>query len=103
MQALIDDRKRRLNDADGEKARAAHEWLAKNPDVETLVAKNWRVVKIPLSAILSMGFSVEEPDADGHLNILGAASQFADRLIDFVELIIDGKATVLSADDCINE
>ena len=45
---------------------------------------------------------LEVPDLKGHLNILGTRSQFEDHKADFTELINVGKATLLSAEDCLH-
>jgi len=103
LQMTIEDRKHKLATATDEQSRVDSEkWLLKNPDVEALVEKGWRVIKVPVSEVIEMGFGLDVPDSNGHLNILGTPSQFADHKADFIELIKSGKATLLSATDCLN-
>ena len=103
LQMTIEDKKiRQASETDEQSKAESANWLLKNPDVETLVKKSWRVVKVPISEVIAMGFNLELPDANGHLNVLGTPSQFADHKADFIELIKSGKATLLSAVDCLN-
>ena len=79
----------------------AQKWLDKYPDVESLVAIGWRIVRLPVSEILAMGFGLGEPDAQGHLNVPGERSQFNDHTADFAELLKIGKAKLLTSDECL--
>lgn len=100
LQTVIEDRRKQLASTDEEVIAKAQEWLNKNPDVETLIGKGWRIVKLPVSEVKALGFDLEEPDTQGHLNILGERSQFDDHIADFTELLNTGKATLLSAEEC---
>ena len=63
LNECIEDRKKSMNDLDEAKREKAAIWLSKNPDVETLIQKEYRVVEIPLSAIRELGFEeFDSPD-----------------------------------------
>lgn len=86
------------------RAKLDENWLKKNPTPEVLVEeKGYRIVCIPISKIEEMGFSLEEPDSTGHLNILGSAKEFEDRAEDFVELIDMGEAFLLDKAGCLQK
>jgi hypothetical protein len=103
LQMVIDDNRHKMELAADEVERAKKQtWLSKNPNVETLVQKGWRIVKIPISEVIVMGFGIEEADAQGHLNILGSRPQFENHVADFTELINVGKATLLTDAQCLS-
>ena len=56
LQECIEDRRKRLVDADEAEQQKAAVWLAKNPDIETLVQKEYRVVAISIAALQAIGF-----------------------------------------------
>lgn len=103
LQALIEEKRILLASINEVYRIQAQGWILKNPDVETLVQKRWRIVKLPVSEIKAMGFELEEPDENGHLNILGESSRFDKYQDEFTELIKIGKATLLSAEECLQE
>ncbi len=102
LQQIIESRQNQLASAGEEAADKIRKLLVKNPDVESLVKDRWRVYKMPVSAIKAMGFSLGEPDASGHLNILGSDFQFKEQSADFSELQITGQATLLSPEECLS-
>ncbi len=104
MARLNEVRKQLQSEDEAVRARA-QEFLINNPNVNALVKKSgYRVVIIPISGIKTMGFSAEhfeEPDATGHLNILGSVDQFISHQYDFVELIKIGQARILTVEECL--
>ncbi len=103
LQDCIDERKRRLSNSDDSECEKATIWLAKNPDVETLVNKQgWRIVIIPIDAVLSLGFvELDGPELNGHINIIGTVEQFEIQAPDFVDLINTGQARILTVEECL--
>jgi len=101
LQQIINSKKNQLASAEDEAGGKIRNWLVKYPDVESLVRDRWRVYKMPVSVIKAMGFGLGEPDASGHLNILGTDSKFKDKSADFTELQTTGQATLLNEDDCL--
>ncbi len=104
LQECIEDRKLRMNDPEETERQKAAAWLAKNPDVDTLVQKDYRVVAIPIAVIQALGFThLEGPEPNGHMNILGTAEEFRAQAAAFVELIDTGQARILSAEECLRK
>jgi pimeloyl-ACP methyl ester carboxylesterase len=58
-------------------------FLANNPTVEALVRNSeYRLVKIRVADIEAMGFTLETPEENGHVNILGAPETFESHKLD---------------------
>ena len=101
LRSVIEDKRKQLASTEDVVRVNTQKWLHKYPDVESLVAIGWRIVKLPVSEIIAMGFGLGEPDAQGHLNILGERSRFDDHIADFAELLKVGKARLLTKDECL--
>jgi hypothetical protein len=101
LEARIEDERAKLASPDPAVRERAEIWIDKNSTVEALVDKQYRVIEIPISAVISMGFRLEEPDEIGHLNILGSPESFDAHQLDFVELIVINAARVLTAEECL--
>ena len=103
LEARLEEARVQLHSADELKQQKAQKFLANNPDVKTLVEQSqYRVVEIPIAAIRAMGFNdLEEPDAKGHLNILGETEEFDAYAEEFVELIDTKQAHILTVDECL--
>lgn len=105
LQTRLDEAKAQLQSEDEAKRQKAEKFLANNPDVKTLMEQSqYRVVRIPIASILAMGFAtLEEPEPNGHLNILGTVADFEARAENFIELIDTGQARILSAEECLSQ
>jgi hypothetical protein len=57
--------------------------------VETWVQNGWRVVRIPTTAFLERGFSLDEPDTRGHQNVYGDHVLHSVDLVDIAEVLTD--------------
>lgn len=103
LAARLDEARLQLQSEDETRRQKAQKFLANNPDVKTLVEQSqYRIVKIPIAAIRAMGFdNLEEPDAKGHLNILGNKEEFDACAEAFVELIDTGQARIITVEECL--
>jgi hypothetical protein len=101
LKARLEEESAKLHSEDESERQKARAWLDKNPDVDTLLKKDYRVVLLPLAEIRAMGFTnIEEPDETGHLNILGSEDDFKTHADEFAELIDTGKARILNPEEC---
>ena len=102
LQECINDQIERSADPDEIKSEKARIWLAKNPNVETLLNKDFRIVVLPINAIHELGFSsFDGPEPNGHINILGTHEMFIAQAEAFVELIDTGRARILTVEECL--
>lgn len=105
LEARLDEARMQLQSEEEAKQQRAQKFLANNPDVKTLVEQSqYRIVKVPIAAVKAIGFnSLEEPDAKGHLNILGRVEEFDAHAEEFVELIDTGQAHILTVEECLTK
>ena len=101
LQAHIDMLHDTMLISEGEAQEKAKQRCEKNPDVETLVAKGWRILKIPEKVFRERGFDLSEVEANGHRELLGEQGLFEKYKIDFVNLIEKGEILLLSDEDCL--
>lgn len=103
LYARLDEARGQPQSEDAARQQKAPKFLANNPDVKTLVEQSqYRIVKVPIAAIKAMGFiELEEPDAKGHLNILGSREEFDAHAEEFVELIDTKQAHILTIEECL--
>lgn len=96
LQHCIDDLRRKLTSTDPAQQERAASQLARHGDtVEQMVANGWRVLLVPRSAFTERGFTLTEPEADGHQNVVGEYLAYAEQL---AELSI-----LLSPEECLRE
>lgn len=109
LQARIESAKakRLVVESDDERTKIEN-WLAKNPDVETLLQKGYRIIQLPIAEIARMGFEFTEPETTGynkgHLEILERPERgatFEERTQDIIDLVDIGAARVLSVEECL--
>jgi hypothetical protein len=84
------------DDEDTRKRAAGFFALYGGDTVESFVQAGWRVARIPISAFTDRGFTLEPPDATGHLNVIGPREQFQRYSR---ELKLAG--VILSKEDCL--
>ena len=101
LQAFIDDNTARLQDEDETARERARKNLERFPTVEAMVELGWKIVKIPVSEIEKRGFELSEIEQNGHLEIRGEPERFKECELDFVELVQNGTARVLSDAECL--
>jgi hypothetical protein len=101
LQAFLDFYQNNL-DAEDELLRdTARKRLEQYPDVETMVAKGWRVVQLAVAEVTQRGFSLTEPETDGHCEIRGERERFSVCQLEFVQLVADGVAPLLTETECL--
>ncbi|GEM_PF-4497143 len=103
LEARLDEARVLLQSEDEAKQQKARKFLTNNPDVSSLVMQSqYRIVQMPIAALRAMGLNnLEEPDATGHLNILGSVEEFDAHAEEFVELIDTGQAHILTVEECL--
>jgi len=97
-----------INDEEERKLRRTKKWLENNLNASA-VCQDYYVVEIPVKELLSFRndygeppFSLGEITQDtGHIDILGSREAFENNQDNFVNLVITGKARVLSKDECL--
>ena len=100
LQAFIDNNTANLNAEDDSICERALKSYKIYPTVETMVEEGWRIVKIPISAIIKLGFSLTEVESNGHLEIRGERELFKQCELAFVELVKKGTAQLLTKEEC---
>jgi hypothetical protein len=55
--------------------------------VEELVARGWRVVRVPLAAFLAAGLVFDRVEDDGHVELCGDPTASIDDLIELAEVL----------------
>jgi hypothetical protein len=94
LQHGIDVAKQMLASPDEEARRRGEKQLSDFGDtVERWVKNGWRVVRIPISAFTERGFTLDDPDAEGHQNVYG---QYVLHSVDLVDI-----AEVLTEEECL--
>jgi hypothetical protein len=77
LQLCINDQKQRLNSTDPDARQRSQDFLDREGNtVEELVANGWQVVRLPDSAFTDLGFTLLEPEPDGHQNVVGQREDF---------------------------
>lgn len=98
LQECIDGQKRRLRSRSPEVRRRARLFLEKNGDTpESLVRNGWRVAEIALREFDREGLRVEQPELNGHFQVKGAVTIFAELILDLSE-----EAILLDVSDCLH-
>lgn len=99
LQICINDQERKLHSGDeNERARAENFFRLYGTTVESLVENGWRVARLPLSTLADKGFTIDEPDENGHQNVSGAREEF-----ERYSKELGGCADLLSAEQCLAE
>jgi hypothetical protein len=101
LQAFLDFYRENLNAEDEALREAAGKRLEQYPDVEAIVAKGWRVIRLPVSEIKQRGFTLTELEPNGHLEIHGDREQFLKYQLEFVQLVTEGIAPLLNEAECL--
>lgn len=57
--------------------------------VEQWVQNGWRVVRVPISAFTERGFTLDDPDAEGHQNLYGEYTLHSIDLVDIAEALTE--------------
>ena len=103
IQKVIDDKEKKLLSCDTSEKLRINNWKEKNPNVKCMIEKGWRLVQIPIAEIKKLGLTnFEGPDPDGHINILGTYDQFKHIADEFVALIDNNIAYVLSDEESMS-
>jgi hypothetical protein len=99
LQCCIDAQQRlALSDDTGAREQAQNFITRYGTTVESLVEANWRVARLPISELTKRGFTVDEPDETGHVNVFGTFEDFARYSRE-----LSGGAELLSAEECLQE
>jgi hypothetical protein len=99
LQACVDAQHRKLASDDPEQIAAAENFFRLyGTTVESLVDSGWRVACVPVRAFTERGFTLDEPDAIGHLNVLGSVEEFARYTNELSKC-----SELLSQDQCLEE
>jgi hypothetical protein len=97
LQACIDAQRRKLASGDPEQIAGAENFFRLyGTTVESLIAAGWRIASIPASAFTQRNFTLGEPDAIGHLDVIGAVEEFARYTNELSKC-----AELLSGDQCL--
>lgn len=88
LQHCIDDFERKLTSPDEPERQKAADQLARHGDtVEKMVQNGWRVLRLPVSAFTSRGFTLTEPEEDGHQNVAGEYKEYSGELADLAIVV----------------
>lgn len=103
LQQYIDNNKLAIENGTEVEQKAAQKRLTEYPNVEAMVDKGWQIVKIPKSAITALGLELSDIDNNGHLLILGVEN-FNDVYPPlFINLVINGIASLVSREECLKK
>lgn len=109
LQARIESAKEKLALAKNEDEIAfLARWLEKNSNVETLLQKGYRIIRLPIDDLKQMGFTLTDPETTGynagHLEIQENPNKdatFENRTQDIIDLLDTGAARILSVEECL--